>query len=107
MRWPTTSCPAIINRPIDSSRADSRFLRRRLNRVALAACLAGGLLLGGVAACASADRAAQESFELAEFEERQGNVEHARQLYQEILNRYPQSEWAHKAKGRLETLPRK
>ncbi len=60
-----------------------------------------------MAACASADRAAQESFELAEFEERQGNVDHARQLYQDILNRYPQSEWAHKAKGRLETLPPK
>lgn len=106
MRWPTTSCPAIINRPIDSSRADSR-LPRSLSRVALAGCLAGGLFLGGVAACTSADRAAQESFELAEFEERQGNVDHARQLYQEILSRSPQSEWAHKAKGRLETLPRK
>ena len=56
-------------------------------------------------ACTSSDRAARDSFELAQFEERQGNGDHARQLYQEILSRYPQSEWAQKAKGRLEALP--
>jgi octaprenyl-diphosphate synthase len=67
-------------------------------------CLAGGLLLGGVAACTSADRAAQESFEVAEFEERQGNVDHARQLYQEILSRSPQSEWAHRIMAEGEAL---
>ena len=58
-------------------------------------------------ACTSSDRAAQEAFELAQFEERQGNVNHARHLYQEILSRSPQSEWAPKAKGRLEALPSK
>ncbi len=58
-------------------------------------------------ACTPSDRAAQDSFELAQFEERQGNVDHARQLYQEILSRYPQSEWGQKAKGRLEALPSK
>jgi TolA-binding protein len=34
-------------------------------------------------------------------------MDHARQLYQEILSRYPGSEWAQKAKGRLEALPSK
>ena len=58
-------------------------------------------------ACTASDRAGQDSFELAQFEERQGNADHARQLYQEILSRYPQSEWAQKAKGRLEALPSK
>lgn len=58
-------------------------------------------------ACTSSDRAARDSFDLAQFEERQGNMDHARQLYQEILSRYPRSEWAQKAKGRLEALPSK
>ena len=58
-------------------------------------------------ACTSSDRAARDSFDLAQFEERQGNMDHARQLYQEILRRYPQSEWAQKANGRLDALQSK
>ena len=43
-------------------------------------------------------------FETAQFEERQMNVAHARQLYQRIILEHPDSEWAEKAKERLEQL---
>ncbi len=43
-------------------------------------------------------------FETAQFEERQTNVAHARELYQRIIQERPDSEWAKKAKARLEQL---
>ena len=43
-------------------------------------------------------------FETAQFEERQTNIAHARQLYQRIILEHPGSEWASKAKVRLEQL---
>ena len=47
----------------------------------------------------------QESlFETAQFEERQTNVVHAGELYQRIMQEHPDSEWAKKAKARLEQL---
>lgn len=56
-------------------------------------------------ACTSSDRAAQEVFELAQFEERQGNLDHARRLYGDILARYPETEWARKAQERIAAVP--
>lgn len=67
--------------------------------------LAVALVLAvGPVACTSSDRAAQESFELATFEERQGNLDHAGQLYRQILARHPDTEWAQKAQARLDAL---
>ena len=43
-------------------------------------------------------------FETAQFEERQTNVAHAQELYQRIIFEHPDSEWAKKAKERLEQL---
>ena len=43
-------------------------------------------------------------FETAKFEELQKNREHAVQLYEEILTKYPESEFAGKAKERLSAL---
>lgn len=43
-------------------------------------------------------------FETAQFEERQTNVAHARQLYQRIIQEHPESEWAKLAEARLEHL---
>ncbi|MEW6601681.1 MAG: hypothetical protein AB1499_11990 [Nitrospirota bacterium] len=48
----------------------------------------------------SGDRA-EELFKTAQFEELQNNREHARQLYQEILKKFPESEYAGKARDRL------
>jgi outer membrane protein assembly factor BamD (BamD/ComL family) len=47
---------------------------------------------------------AEELFETAQFEELQKNQKHARQLYQEIIDKYPKSEYAKKAEERLAAL---
>jgi hypothetical protein len=44
---------------------------------------------------------AQQLFENAQLEERQNNQAHAKQLYQEIVIKYPKSEYARKAEARL------
>lgn len=47
---------------------------------------------------------AEELFETAQFEELQNNREHARQLYEDILKKYPESKYAEKAEERLSDL---
>jgi len=47
---------------------------------------------------------AEELFETAKLEELQNAPEHATKLYQEILDKYPESEYASKAKKRLAAL---
>lgn len=56
-------------------------------------------MLGG---CAGAKE--KELFETAQFEEKQGNREHASKLYNEIVEKYPGSEAAKKAAERLAEL---
>ena len=46
----------------------------------------------------------QDLFETAQFEERQNNHAHARELYQQIITEYPDSEYAQKAQDRLAQL---
>jgi outer membrane protein assembly factor BamD (BamD/ComL family) len=43
-------------------------------------------------------------FETAQFEEKQHNLPHALQLYEEIVKKHPSSEFARKAGVRLEEL---
>ena len=59
------------------------------------------LILTG-AGCSS--DSAQALFESAQLEERQNNPAHAKELYQEILTKYPKSEYASKAEQRLREL---
>lgn len=47
---------------------------------------------------------AEEAYETAQFEELQRNYVHARKLYEEILEKYPDSEYAAKASERLKAL---
>ncbi len=47
---------------------------------------------------------ADELLETAQFEEKQNNRDHARQLYEDILRDYPKSEAARKAQDRLQEL---
>ncbi len=47
---------------------------------------------------------AKEMIETAQFEELQRNTTHARELYQEILRKHPESPEAAKAKERLAAL---
>jgi TolA-binding protein len=63
------------------------------------------LLIFTGAGCSS--DSAQPLFESAQLEERQNNTAHAKELYQEILTKYPKSEYASKAEERLRELQRK
>ncbi len=54
------------------------------------------------AAC-SGDKA-KELFETAEFEERQRNLPHAKQLYEEVIRLYPASKEADAARARLSAI---
>lgn len=54
---------------------------------------------------ACSDRAA-DMYDTAQLEERQRNIDHARQLYSEILEEYPDSPYAEKARERLQELPK-
>jgi len=47
---------------------------------------------------------AKKNFEIAQFEELQTNFTHARKLYKNIIENYPKSEYAKKAKDRLEII---
>lgn len=66
------------------------------------------IYMGAVAFCVvlaacSGDKP-KELFETAEFEERQRNVVHAKQLYEEIIRSYPSSPQAETARARLAAL---
>jgi len=50
---------------------------------------------------------ASELYETAKFEELQNNREHAVQLYQQIIGRYPSSDYAIKAKERIDGIQKK
>ncbi|MBZ0155669.1 MAG: hypothetical protein K8I29_05565 [Alphaproteobacteria bacterium] len=64
-----------------------------------ATVLAAGLLFSGC----TGDKAA-ELYDTAKFEELQNNKEHAVQLYEEIVAKYPRSDYAKKAEERLAEL---
>ncbi len=48
-----------------------------------------------------------ELYDTAKFEELQNNKEHALQLYQEIIRKYPDSDYAKKAGERISKLKEK
>lgn len=53
--------------------------------------------------CGCADKA-KENYEIAQFEELQTNYPHAKKLYNKIIENYPDSEYADKARERLEII---
>ena len=63
------------------------------------------VLLFLVSACGQ-DQPAQ-MLETAQFEERQNNMVHAKQLYEDIVRQYPDSQAATTARVRLEELVKK
>ena len=46
----------------------------------------------------------KQLFETAQFEEKQNNQAHARELYERVIQASPDSEWAQKAKERMQAL---
>ena len=65
--------------------------------------LALACLLFAITVGCGQDRA-QDLLETAQLEERQHNVSHARELYEELLRRYPESREAATARERLAVL---
>ncbi|MCH8040757.1 MAG: hypothetical protein IH977_10500 [Nitrospinae bacterium] len=61
-------------------------------------------LLLGIVLGACGGEGPESLYDTAQFEEKQTNFEHARQLYNQIIENYPDSEFAQKAQGRLERL---
>ena len=61
-------------------------------------CVLGFLLLLGCS-----DKA-RELFETAAFEENQGNIPHAKELYEELVRSYPSSKEAELARAHLADL---
>ena len=61
-----------------------------------------GLFLISLLSCSN--NGAQDLLETAQFEERQHNQDHARELYEQIVSRYPNSDYAKTARARLEEL---
>jgi outer membrane protein assembly factor BamD (BamD/ComL family) len=57
-----------------------------------------------VAFSSCSGKKAEEMYETAQFEELQKNNVHAKQLYEEIIRKYPESEYAKKASDRLNAL---
>ena len=63
-----------------------------------------GAIVFCVALAACSGDKAKELLETAEFEERQQNVPHAKQLYEELVRLYPSSAQAETARARLDLL---
>ena len=49
---------------------------------------------------------AEQLFDTAKLEELQDNREHAKKLYQEIIDKYPESDYGKRAEERLAALER-
>lgn len=64
------------------------------------------LLLSFILPGCTGDKAA-ELYKTAGFEELQNNKEHALKLYQEIIKKYPDSEYAGKAEERISEINKK
>jgi len=62
------------------------------------------LALAALLGC-SGDKA-KEMLETAEFEEKQMNLPHAKQLYEDVIRLYPSSQEAETARARLAALNR-
>lgn len=62
------------------------------------------LVLAMLTGCTSGDKKAAELLETARFEEKQNNLEHASQLYDEILRKYPASPAAKDAAARKDAI---
>ena len=65
------------------------------------------MIVIGLAISGCSDNKAHELFETAKLEELQNNHDHARLLYEEIIKKCPNSEYAKHAQERLSALQKK
>ena len=61
-----------------------------------------GLLFALMVGCGG--ESPESLFGTAQFEEKQTNFAHAKELYQRIISEHPDSEWAKKARERFKAL---
>jgi hypothetical protein len=92
---PNRSKSRVPNTDADPVRAIVDMMTRWMHIGAVVVCLV-------LAACTG--DTSQELLETAEFEKRQHNVAHAKQLYEEIVRSYPSSPQAETARARLAAL---
>jgi len=62
------------------------------------------MIAGSLAVSSCSAENGEGLYETAQFEELQNNPEHAGKLYKEIIEKYPESEYADKAKARISAL---
>ena len=62
------------------------------------------MIVMAIATVGCSGNGAQQLFDTAKLEELQDNPDHARQLYQQVIDEYPGTECAKKAKARLTEL---
>ena len=55
-----------------------------------------------ISACSGGN--GEDLYETAQFEELQNNPEHAMKLYEELIEKYPDSEYAAKARDRISEM---
>ena len=75
-----------------------------MKRVFVKTCIIIAALICLMTFAACSGNSAEEIFKTAQFEELQNNKEHAEQLYNEIIHKYPDSEYADRAKERISAL---
>ena len=88
-----------------TTHGSSRIIQKRMPRQANQFISALVLAASCLSAC-GADQSSQW-LETAQLEERQNNVAHAKQLYEDILRLYPNSPAAEVARTRLDQLNRR
>jgi len=62
------------------------------------------MITAALAVSACAVENGEGLYETAQFEELQNNPEHAKELYEEMIEKYPESEYAAKARARISEL---
>lgn len=65
-----------------------------------------GLFLTFVIACGKSEDQAEALFSVGQLEEKQFNPKHASELYQEVIKKYPDTNWAEKAQERIKEIKR-
>jgi outer membrane protein assembly factor BamD (BamD/ComL family) len=78
-----------------------------MKQVKMGNAMVVAVLLLALAGSACTRSGASELYDTARFEEVQHNRGHARELYEEIVRKYPNSEYAKKAQERLADLKAK
>lgn len=65
------------------------------------------LFLTFIVTCAKSEGPAEALYSVGQLEEKQYNPEHATEIYQKIIEKYPDTPWAEKARKRIKDIENK